>query len=178
MSRRAAFIDRDGTFVDDPGYLRDPALVRLLPGAAAALARLARAGFELVVVTNQSGIGRGIITVEELGAVHREIERQLALPAGISLHWYWCPHHPDEGCSCRKPGTALYRRAADDLGLTMAGSWCIGDRYSDLEPARMLGINAVLVLTGSGAEHQSAAAAAGLRVVPSLTEAVDIVVSS
>lgn len=177
MSRPAVFIDRDGTFVDDPGYLRDPKLVRLLPGAADALARLARAGFELVVVTNQSGIGREIISPAELDSVHREIERQLALPADTAIHWYFCPHHPATGCSCRKPGTALHRQAVADLDLSMTGSWCIGDRYSDLEPARELGMPGVLVLTGAGEAHAATAVAAGFRVARSLTEAVEIVVS-
>ncbi len=177
MSRPAVFIDRDGTFVDDPGYLRDPALVRLLPGAAEAFARLARTGFELVVVTNQSGIGRGIISPTELDSIHGEIERQIDLPPGTAIHWYFCPHHPDAGCSCRKPGTALHRLAAADLDLTMTGSWCIGDRISDLAPARELGISGILVLTGAGEAHAAAALAGGFRVAPSLTEAVEIVVS-
>lgn len=177
MSRRAVFVDRDGTFVDDPGYLRDPAAVRLLPGSSDALAALARAGYELVVITNQSGVGRGLLSPGELDLVNAEIERQLALPEGAALHWYVCPHHPDDRCGCRKPGTMLHRRAIADLGIDLPGSWCIGDRMADLLPARELGIGGILVLTGEGGSHAERARAAGFLVRGGLPEAVETVLS-
>lgn len=178
--RAAVFLDRDGTVVDDPGFLRDPEAVRLLPGAAAAIARLNSAGIPAVIITNQSGIARGLITPAEYAAVERRIAEVLAAGGARIEATYHCPHHPEEDgpCDCRKPGTLLYRRAAADLGLDLGSSWGIGDRLSDLEPVRSLGGRAVLVRTGTGIEHQPAAIAAGFPVASDLGAAVDLVLRS
>lgn len=167
----AIFLDRDGTLIDDPGFLADPARVRLLPGVPEALRLLRHAGFQLVVITNQSGIGRGLLTEAQLAAVHAEIDRRLAAEGASVDGWYHCPHRPDEGCECRKPGTALHRRAAHDLGLDLPRSWCIGDRGSDVAACTALGGRAVLVRSGEGAAHVPAAAAAGLPVADDLLAA-------
>lgn len=172
MSRRAVFLDRDGTLIDDPGYLRDPRDVRLLPGAADALRALERAGIARVIVTNQSGIGRGMVSPADYERVQREVERQLAeagATVDLTLH---CPHLPDAGCLCRKPGTALHREAAARLDLDLRASWCIGDRPGDLLPAAELGARAILVRTGEGAGHVAAAHALGAPIVPSIGDAV------
>ncbi len=173
----AVFLDRDGTLIEDPGFLGDPAGVRLLTGTATALKQLRRQGYRLVVVTNQSGIGRGILTEEQVAAVHREIDRQLAME-GVGVDaWYLCPHRPDAGCYCRKPGTLLHRRAAEALGLDLARSWCIGDRISDVETAGALGARAMLVLTGEGAAHEAAARLAGIPVAADLRAAAARIVA-
>jgi len=173
--RPAVFLDRDGTIVDDPGFLRDPGLVRLLPGAAAAIARLNAAGFAVVVVTNQSGIARGLIQPAEYEAVERWIGRLLANEGARIDATYHCPHHPevDGPCDCRKPGTLLYRQAAADLRLDLPACWGVGDRVSDLEPVRALGGDALLVRTGAGTSHEEDAAAAGFQVVDDIGAAVD-----
>ena len=174
-ARPAVFLDRDGTLVDDPGFLRDPEGVRLLPGAAAAVKRLNAAGYAVVVVTNQSGLAQGFITPTE----YREVERRvLALceQEGARLDaTYHCPHYPavTGPCECRKPGILLYRQAIGDLGLQPDQSWGVGDRVSDLEPVRALGGRGILVRTGTGADHAGRAAAAGFPVVPDLQAAVD-----
>ena len=114
-TRPAVFLDRDGTIVDDPGFLRDPDDVRLLPGAAAALARLNQAGLAVIVVTNQSGIGRGLLTDEEYHLVEARVSQLLADGGATLDATYYCPHSPadDPACDCRKPGTRLDRRAAN-----------------------------------------------------------------
>ena len=178
--RPAAFFDRDGTLVEDPGFQRDPAAVRLLPGAAAAVRRLNAAGIAVVVVTNQSGIARGFITPEEYAAVERRIGELFARDGAQIDATYHCPHYPEVGgpCECRKPGTLLYRRAASDLDLDLGASWGVGDRVSDLEPVRALGGRALLVRTGTGREHEPAALAAGFDAVDDVGAAADRILSS
>lgn len=148
---KAVFLDRDGTVIEDVGYPRDPEQVRLLPGAAEALERLRRAGFALVVVSNQSGIGRGLVTEEEAAAVHRRFVSALA-ERGIELAGaFYCPHAPADGCSCRKPSPELLRRAADELHLDLECSFMVGDKDSDVEAGRRAGCAAVLIAsTGDG----------------------------
>jgi D-glycero-D-manno-heptose 1,7-bisphosphate phosphatase len=135
---RALFLDRDGTLIVDANYPRDPAIVELIPGAAEALAELQRT-WKLVVISNQSGIGRGIITETEATAVH---ERFLALfaRAGVTFAGcYYCPHAPNDGCRCRKPAPGLLLDAASEIGLDLAASVMIGDKASDLEAGRAAG---------------------------------------
>jgi len=158
-ARPAVFLDRDGTLIEDSGYLSDPAAVRLIPGVAEALISLQRAGFLRIVITNQSGIGRGLYPASAFAATQREMERQLS-EAGASLDaTYHCPHAPDAGCTCRKPGTALHREAIATFNIDASRSWCVGDHIRDLEPAAELGCHSMLVLTGKGAGYVSAAEA-------------------
>jgi histidinol-phosphate phosphatase family protein len=145
--RRAAFLDRDGTLIEDRHYLGDPDGVVLLPGAAAAVRALNGAGVATVVVTNQSGIARGLLTAADYERVAaRTVERFAAEGARIDAA-YHCPHHPsvDGPCACRKPGTLLYERAASELGLDLARSLFVGDRWRDVAPALALGGLGVLV---------------------------------
>jgi histidinol-phosphate phosphatase family protein len=178
VSRRAAvFLDRDGTLIEDPGYLADPEGVRLLPGAVEAVGRLNRAGYVVVVVTNQSGIARGLLTEAQYLETERRLD-QLLLERGarVDAH-YFCPHHPDitGPCACRKPGVLLYRQAAERFGLDLGASWWIGDRPRDVEPAWTLGGRGILVRTGSDIDRDSKHAPAALHVVPTLGHAVKLV---
>ena len=176
-SRPAVFLDRDGTIIDDPGFLRDPADVRLLPGAAAALARLNQRGLAVVVVTNQSGIGRGRLTREDYLRVEARVAELLSDGGATLDATYHCPHSPadDAPCDCRKPGTRLYRQAADELAIDMQASWWVGDRMSDLDPACAFDARAVLVETGYGSASRGAALERGFSVVPGITAAVDLI---
>ena len=150
MSRpAAAFVDRDGTIIRDSGYLADPTGVHLLPRAAEAIARLNAAGVPAIVVTNQSGIGRGMYGEDDFRRVQAEVERRLA-QVGASLDAvYFCPHDPGRtACDCRKPGLALYRRASREFGLALERAVFVGDRVRDVEPARECGGRGYLVMTG------------------------------
>ena len=156
-SRPAVFIDRDGTLTEEVGYVNHPQRLRLLPRAAEAIRRLNAADVPAVVITNQAGIARGYFTEEMLESVNAALVEQLE-QAGAHLDGiYVCPHHPTEGrppfriaCECRKPKPGLLLRAAADLRLDLAASTMIGDKPSDLPPARAVGARAVLVLTGYG----------------------------
>ncbi len=148
--RPAVFLDRDGTVVVDKHHLSDPQDVELIPRAADALRRLGDLGLALVVVTNQSGIARGLFTTRDYRSVAAELDRRLAR-AGLAFDaTYFCPDPPwaDPRSTCRKPGLAMYRRAAADLGIDPSRSYCVGDKRSDVEPARRLGGTGVLVRTG------------------------------
>ena len=143
--RPAIFLDRDGTINVDSGYIARPEEVVLLEGAAAAVARLNAAKVPVIVITNQSGIGRGRYTEADYEAVTRRLAELLAAQGAKIDASYHCPHTPDDGCECRKPGTLLHRRAAKEHALELAGSWYIGDRLRDVEPAAALGGHGILV---------------------------------
>ncbi len=172
MARPAAFVDRDGTVIVEREYLSDPAGVELIEGAAGALARLHNAGYALVMVTNQSGIARGLYDFNAYEAVQQRVE-MLLNQEGVRLDAvYMCPHHPDftGPCDCRKPGTALFERAAAEHDLDLRRSVFIGDRLSDVIPAEKLGGRAWLVRTGYG-EAEAPRAGRGVRVARDLSEA-------
>lgn len=139
MRRPWLILDRDDTVLDDPGYLAEPGGVRFLPGALSGMQRFSQAGWPLVILTNQSGIGRGYFQFEQLERVHEEFQRQLQ-EARISLAGlYFCPHAPDDGCACRKPQPLLAERAAEELGLAATAAVVVGDKESDLELGRRFG---------------------------------------
>lgn len=141
----AVFLDRDGTAIWDVGYPRDPGEVAVVPGAAEALVELARRGFKVVVASNQSGIGRGLVSPEEAEAVH---DRFVAVfeDLGVRIDGvYYCPHAPESGCACRKPSPELLLRAAEDLDLDLGRSIMVGDKASDVEAGRRAGCTTVLL---------------------------------
>ena len=157
MSRYAVFLDRDGTINDDPGYLGDPALVKLLPGVGEALALLKNElNFRLIVVSNQSGIARGLLNDGSVEAVNNKINELLA-PYNVSIDkFYYCPAHPEfskeEDCWCRKPSPELVFLAAKELGIDLSGSYFVGDAVTDIECGRNAGLKTILVKTGYGEE--------------------------
>ncbi len=133
---RFVFLDRDGTLVRDTGYPHRAEDYELLAGVPAALRALMEAGFRLAIVTNQSGIGRGLFAEEEFHAFQSLLLADLAAAGVVIEATYWCPHRPDEGCACRKPAPALLERAARELGAELDRSWVIGDSDRDEELAR------------------------------------------
>lgn len=179
MTHPAVFLDRDGTLVDDPGFLADAGRVRLLPGAAAAVRALAEAGYRVIVVTNQSGIARGLISPAEYARVAARVDALLATESAALTATYVCPHHPaiTGPCECRKPGLALYRQAAAEHDLDLGRSIWIGDRMTDLEPARAFGGRAILVLTGQGGRVDDDPVALGIEVTPTLAAAAERILS-
>jgi histidinol-phosphate phosphatase family protein len=168
--RLAVLLDRDGTLVHDVPYNGDPALVDPVRGARAALDRLRAAGVPLAVVSNQSGIARGLVTPTQVAAVNRRVEELLG-PLGP---WLVCPHGPDEGCGCRKPAPGLVRRAAAALGVQPADCVVVGDIGADVEAARAAGARAVLVPNGRTRPDEVAAADV---VAPTLGDAVDLILA-
>jgi D-glycero-D-manno-heptose 1,7-bisphosphate phosphatase len=149
--RRAVFFDRDGTLMEDVHYCGDPAKVKVYEGVSGALRRLKKAGFATVVVSNQSGIGRGWITEAQYHAVERELLRQVG--AGLIDASYFCPDAPDAPSTRRKPAPGMLLEAAKDLGLDLARSWVVGDKSDDIECGRRAGAHTILVLTGYGAQQ-------------------------
>ena len=166
----AVLFDRDGTLVVDVPYNGDPARVEAVPGAASALARLRAAGVPTGVVSNQSGIARGLLTEAQVRAVNARVE-QLLGPLGP---WTWCPHGPDEGCECRKPAPGLILRAARRLGVDPAQCVVIGDIGTDVQAASAAGARGILVPTAVTRPEEIAAAA---EVAPDLRTAVDRVLA-
>ncbi len=157
--RQFAVLDRDGTIIVQRHYLSDPDLVELLPGAAQGLRQMSNFGLGLVVVTNQSPIGRGYFDVNRLEQIHDRMEALLA-EEGVKLdHIYFCPHRPDEHCSCRKPETGMLDRAAEEIGFDKQASFVLGDKPCDIELGQRANATTFLVRTGYGeqvaAEHSA-----------------------
>lgn len=150
MRRPACFLDRDGTLTEERGYTRAPDDVVLLPGAGPAVRLLNARGVAAVVITNQSGVGRGYFTLEDLRAQHERLRSLLAGEGAVLDGIYACPHHPDDDCACRKPRTLLLERAAGDLDLDLGRSWSIGDREADVSLGVKGAAGGVLVRTGYG----------------------------
>ena len=142
---RAVILDRDGTVVIDRDYLDDPAGLEFLPGAAQGLRQLHERGHPLVVITNQSGIGRGRLTLERAGEINARFAAMVRAAGAELAGLYLCPHRPEEGCACRKPGTLLLLQAARELGFAAADSVVIGDKASDIELGRRVGALTMLV---------------------------------
>ena len=160
----AIFLDRDGTIIREVGYLSRLADLEVLPGVARALRRLGEAGFVRVVVTNQSGVARGLFERSFVEETHAELRRRLD-EAGADIDaFYVCPHHPefDGPCECRKPVPGLVRLAARDLGLDVSASWVIGDKVADVELGRRAGCRTCLVRTGYGRKSEAALTGSGL----------------
>src|SRR5256885_11812881 len=173
-ARGAAFLDRDGTIIDDVHYIGKPELVVLRPGAAGAIASLNRARIPVIVVTNQSGIARGLFTQADYERVAARVAELLARQDARIDATYVCPHHPEFGgeCECRKPGTLLFRRAAAEHGLDLTRSAYIGDRWRDVAPGIPLGGRPMLIVNESTpADERGRAQRAGVEIVASLREA-------
>jgi D-glycero-D-manno-heptose 1,7-bisphosphate phosphatase len=172
---QAALLDRDGTIIVDHHYLNDPAGVELLPGAAEAIRLLAAAGIPSIVCTNQSGIARGTITLEQYRAVRGRMEALLAAEGAALLDTFSCPHHPDVTgpCPCRKPETGLYERAAALYHLDLSRCLYAGDRYRDVAACTVFRGRGIFVESRvSEAADRDRAADEGMSVAPSLLEGI------
>jgi len=157
MHNFAVFLDRDGTLNEDPGYLGDPEKLKLFPGTGKALSMLKnKLNFKLIVISNQSGIARGLLTEENVIAVNNRIN-ELLIPEGVMIDaFFYCPFHPDfsnpEDCTCRKPSPEMVFRAAKDMNITLEHSYFVGDAISDVECGKNAGLKTILVKTGYGEE--------------------------
>jgi D-glycero-D-manno-heptose 1,7-bisphosphate phosphatase len=155
------FLDRDGTLIEDIGYLTQPSQVVLFPWTVDAVRTLNRAGFRVVVITNQSGIARGLLTEAVVRETHRHLSSMLEGGGARIDAYYYCPHHPEGAvpaytrrCDCRKPGRALVDQAVADLNLDLAQSFVVGDKWLDVGLARSIKARGMLVRTGYGAEEE------------------------
>jgi D-glycero-D-manno-heptose 1,7-bisphosphate phosphatase len=178
--RRAVFLDRDGTIIEDMGYLGNPEGVRLLPGAGAAIKRLNDHGLLAIVVTNQSGIARGLLSRNDYHLTERRVDQLLAAEgAHLDAH-YFCPHLPEltGPCDCRKPGLLLYRQAAEQFNLQLRTSWWVGDRIRDVLPARAFGGSAVLLHSKAGGPEALQPAERLFPQRENLAEAVEMILAS
>lgn len=184
--RRAVFLDRDGTInAETSGFLTRIAQLRLLPSSGAAIAALNRAGYHVVVLTNQSALARGLLTERGLERIHATLIERLRKQHAHVDALFFCPHHPDgkvaryaKTCDCRKPAQGLLERATRVLDLTLDGSFVIGDDARDVALAQGNALTPILVRTGKGREKESEARAQlgkRLRVVDDLSAAVDLV---
>jgi histidinol-phosphate phosphatase family protein len=184
LRRPAIFLDRDGTLIEHVHYLSDPALIRLLPGAAEALTRFRRAGFACVLVTNQSAIGRGMLTAERLDQIHTEMNRQLAACGATIDAVYHCPDVPagDDRTVVenpdRKPGPGMLLRAAADLKLDLGASWMIGDLISDVLAGQHAGCRSILLESGQTAPEEVQTLAGRFLTAPDLAAAATLILAN
>jgi D-glycero-D-manno-heptose 1,7-bisphosphate phosphatase len=177
---RAVFIDRDGTVSEEIGYMYHAGLYQPFPWTGPAIRKINESGMKAVLITNQSGVGRGYFnesTVDEVhGILNAELRRHNAALDGI----YICPHHPDAGCDCRKPNPGMLLRAEKDMQIDLKRSYVIGDKYVDIELAHRVGATSVLVLTGYGREQRESHKTNPQQphfVVENLMDAVDGILS-
>ena len=170
---KVVFLDRDGVINrDSPAYIKNWTEFEFLPGSLAALQRLTAAGFTLIVLSNQSAVNRGLLSLETLLAMHRRLQAEVAAAGGCIVDIFFCPHRPEEGCPCRKPLPGLVRQACDKHGIDPSQAIMIGDSVKDIECARNAGCSqALLVKTGNGL---SAAATLIRRGVPIAYVAEDL----
>jgi D,D-heptose 1,7-bisphosphate phosphatase len=182
--RPAVFLDRDGTLIKNVPYLSDPAMVLLLPGVAGALKRLRRAGFARILVTNQSAIGRGMLTVNRLAEIHAELNRQLALEGATIDGIYYCPDAPKTDDRTvveipdRKPGPGMLLRAASDLNLDLEASWMVGDMISDVLAGLNAGCKSILLWSGQTSTAETGDVAGLAPVASDLAASVDLILGN
>jgi D-glycero-D-manno-heptose 1,7-bisphosphate phosphatase len=157
VTRPAVFLDRDGTILDELGYVTPGKDIAIYPFSATAIAKLTAAGFPVVVITNQGGIALGLYDHAFVDDTHAWLDATLKGEGASITAWYYCPHHPDgkvaeftHPCDCRKPATGMLDAAARDWGLDLAASWVVGDQWRDVELAHRAGARSVLVRTGYG----------------------------
>jgi histidinol-phosphate phosphatase family protein len=174
LRRRAVFMDRDGTLIVDKHYLKDPALVELVPHATNAVRRFNYALVPVIVVTNQSGIARGMLTEDDYRAVRQRVDSLLGECGAFIDDHYHCPHHPDftGPCDCRKPAIGMFEQAIVEHQIDAPSSVWIGDKLRDVQPALRYGGRGILVPSReTSPEDVEKALASGLEIAPSLTEA-------
>ncbi len=182
---KAVFLDRDGTIIQDVGYISSPEQVQFVPGSIEAIKMLNQAGYKVIVITNQAGVARGITTEDMVQTVDKVIQRGI-LSGGAHLDGiYYCPHHPEHGvypykqiCECRKPHTGLIKKATQDHQIDLGRSFMIGDKSSDVETGKRAGIRTVFVLTGHGSREKGELKAAPEYIARDLAEAVKWVLST
>ena len=151
--RKAVFMDRDGTVSEEIGYMVDPRLYKLFPWTGPAIQKINASGMKAVLITNQSGVGRGYFPETLVHEVHDILRAELGRYNASLDAIYFCPHHPESECDCRKPRPGLLLKARQELGVELSQSYMIGDKYLDIETAYAVGARSILVMTGYGREE-------------------------
>ena len=167
----AVFFDRDGTLLRERGYLSSHEKLKFYPSVFPAIRKIRMAGLKIVVITNQSGVGRGFFPVSSVRKIHAELRSLVAARGGKIDGIYFCPHLPQAGCACRKPKPGLARRAAQDLGIDLKRSYVVGDQAKDLRLARNIRGKGILVLTGAGSSADKKERALAAKITPNLLTA-------
>ena len=175
VPQKAAFIDRDGTLIEEVNFLSNVDDLRVFPFTYDAVKSLKDAGFLIIVVTNQSGIGRGVYGEAEMNQIHDEMQLQLD---NMIDAFYFCPHLPEGGCYCRKPSLGMIEAAGRDLSIDMSRSWFVGDKDLDVEIGLNAGLRTVLVETGYGREHAKTLKRRPDRIAGNLLEAARYITKS
>jgi len=168
----AVFLDRDGTLIEDVDYLSRVEDLRVFPFTADALKLLKDNGFLLIVVTNQSGIGRGVFNEASMNGIHQAIQEQVG---GMIDAFYFCPHLPSDSCDCRKPNIGMIKAALADFEIDLENSWVVGDKQIDVELGKQSKVRTALVLTGYGRQHQESLEEPPDAIVSNLGEAAAII---
>ena len=150
MTSKAAFLDRDGTIIEEKDFIRTPDQIEFIPGSVDAIKTLRKLGYKIVIISNQSGIGRGILTEKMVTEVNRSFLKSLEDQGAPADGLYFCPHRPDDNCDCRKPRTGMIERAVRDLNLDLTDALVIGDKLADAKLGKNIGAKTALVLTGYG----------------------------
>lgn len=157
----AVFLDRDGTIIEDVGYVRSPEQVKFLPGSVEAIKMLKDAGYKIIIVSNQSGVARGLLTEDMLQTIDKLIRRAILNGGGQVDGSYYCPHHPEHGvypykqaCECRKPHVGLIKKAVKEHHIDLSKSFMVGDHSTDIETAHRAGIRSAFITTGHGKEEK------------------------
>lgn len=156
MKKKFILLDRDGVLSEyvTGGYVNAPGDLRLFPGALAALARLKRAGYRVIIISNQAGVGKELLSHETLDRITRRMKKEIARAGGEILDVFYCTHAPDKGCDCRKPRPGLLLAAAERHGFSLAETWFVGDNPTDIEAGRAAGCRTCLVFSGKTRTHE------------------------
>ena len=176
-SKPAVFLDRDGTLIEEVNYLARPEGLKLFPFAAEAVRLLRENGFLVILITNQSGVGRGYFNENDLRDIHAKLIAGLAIENAKLDAIYFCPHAPENDCDCRKPQTGMIRQATDDFSIDLENSWTIGDKAIDVETGFNAKTKTALVLTGYGAKELKKTSKKPDLIAENLLEAVNIISS-
>lgn len=180
-SHRAVFLDRDGTINTEVDYLNSIKDLRLIKGAAKAIRILNQNQIKAIVVTNQSGISRGLFSIDDLDNIHNELKRRLRRKGAYLDAIYYCSHHPDEECSCRKPKNEMFKLAAKDFDLKLNKCYIIGDKLTDIKASHNISAKGILVRTGYGKLEQNKLRKADVmpeHIADNLYEAVKWIIKS
>ena len=182
---KAVFLDRDGTIIEDVGYMSSPEQIQFIPGSIEAIKKLKEAGYKVVVITNQAGIARGLITEDMLQTIDKVLHKWI-LNAGAHLDGiYYCPHHPEHGvypykqvCECRKPHPGLIKRAQKDLNIELSHSFMIGDKATDVAAGKRAGTKTIFVMTGRGKNEKERLIEKPDHIAENLNQAVNWILNT